>query len=186
MSDYPSRKALITTRTVARAGERAFTEAFNLKACNNCINPNEKYVDQYGREAHPYSLKRYNVNCNSIDPYQNYDAVIARENMLDRPYLNPTTSSEPLYSQEAFDGFTYGGYDAMGVGRSMQVPIYGSCGGDNVFKPARGMAPSSHKMCNAPNLEASLYASPMSYPKSDSGCSSNGSLRSVFAQTYNG
>lgn len=104
----PTRKSLYTDRIDVPSSERMWSERYNLETIPDyCVRYEDYTHDIYGRRSHPLALPygvRMTGMCNNLSPYYNVQAVLRRENALDRPYI-------PIVE-------TGVKYDTMGRGRA--------------------------------------------------------------------
>lgn len=139
---FPTGDSLYTARIDVGSASNAWSERYNLRSCDFCIDPNAYTLDQYGRMASPYSLdKRQGGTCGNLDAINNVTSYITRENNLERPWLNPVFLQTP--------------YDTMGVGRTFQTATAG-CGGEGAWYRNPGSLGASKQSCNdapAPRMQ---------------------------------
>lgn len=104
-----SKKTLLASYVDDGQAPRAFSARYNLKnqdrSGDNCSDWKRHNFDQYGRQAHPWSLKQYDEGCNIHNPYNSTNSRIRIENSL-RPYIEFSMEQQLPY-------------DTMGAGRSL-------------------------------------------------------------------
>lgn len=149
-----TRKSLYTSHIDVGAAPRQFSERYQLQDVpDHCSDPAEHTKDEYGRIAHPYSLPfRGHGACNMLSPHHNVQAVLARENALDRPFI---PVAYPLGAGQ--------GYDTMNFGRDMMEPAAGSDGSGGWYKLPMPKAAQLPASCRPPVHRASdSHAGPSS------------------------
>lgn len=131
---FPTGGSLYTARIDVGSAPNAWSERNNLRSCDFCINPSGYNLDQYGRNASPYTLNMIQGGtCGNLDSVNNVSSFLERENNLERPWLNPVFLQTP--------------YDTMGVGRSFQTASAG-CGGEGAWYRNPGALQAAPQQCN--------------------------------------
>ena len=94
---------------------RLASERYNIPCTQFCVDPNLLRFDQYGRQAHPYSLTAVGQGgqCSALSAQNHLQAWIAREN-IEKPFIGIGPFS--------------GAYDTMGIGRNFQNTLRGGTG----------------------------------------------------------
>lgn len=94
------------------------SERYTIPTFGACSDPQSLNHDIYGRYAAPetLSINTQGGSCNFSSPVVNLQNYMIREMNIDRPYIYTDITG------------SFGGYDALGVGRNMQKTYTGGLG----------------------------------------------------------